>query len=60
MSLDEGDKLTAIVPVPVEDNIEEQAEAIASALPTPPISAEIAPQEFTGGADAAELSDEEE
>ncbi len=57
MSLDEGDKLTAIVPVPVEDNIEEQAEAIASALPTPPISAEIAPQEFKAAEDSA---DEEE
>ncbi len=57
MSLDEGDKLTAIVPVPVEDNIEEQADAIASALPTPPISAEIAPQEFKSAEDSA---DEEE
>ena len=57
MSLDEGDKLTAIVPVPVEDNIEEQAEAIASALPMPPISAEIAPQEFKAAEDSA---DEEE
>ncbi len=59
MSLDEGDKLTAIVPVPVEDNIEEQVEAIASALPTSPISAEIAPQEFKAVEDATTTDEEE-
>ena len=33
MSLDEGDKLTAIVPVPVEDNIDEEVEAVSRMAP---------------------------
>ena len=33
MSLDEGDKLTAVVPVPVEDNIDEEVEAVARMAP---------------------------
>jgi DNA gyrase subunit A len=35
MSLDEGDKLIAIVPVPVEDNIDEEVEAVARMAPPP-------------------------
>lgn len=43
MSLDEGDKLTAIVPVPVEENIDEEVEAVSRMAPPaelPPVSNE--------------------
>lgn len=44
MSLDEGDRLTAIVPVPIEDNLAEEVEAVErQATPTvPPVGEPLA------------------
>ena len=41
MSLDEGDKLTAIVPVPVEDKIDEEVEAVARMAPPVQLPPEV-------------------
>jgi DNA gyrase subunit A len=57
MSLDEGDKLTAIVPVPVEDNIDEEVEAVSRMAPQTELPPE-APETEASTDDAA--SDEEE
>ena len=56
MSLDEGDKLTAIVPVPVEDNIDEEVEAVARMAPP----AELPPEVNETESAAADTSTDEE
>jgi DNA gyrase subunit A len=55
MSLDEGDRLTAIVPVPIEDNLAEEVEALERATPPSPPPAS---EPFSTGTETA--IDEEE
>ncbi len=56
MSLDEGDKLTAIVPVPVEDKIDEEVEAVARMAP--PV--ELAPEASDAESSVDDASTDEE
>ncbi len=56
MSLDEGDKLIAIVPVPVEDNIDEEVEAVARMAPPPALPPDLV--ETGSAADETTVADE--